>query len=348
MKKFISYPSIEQYRNVIKQVELNAQYVGKDSDGNAIYDKTVKLPTIEFKGTIKLHGTNASVCYNGVTGLWAQSRNNIITVENDNAGFAFFVETHKHYIQGLIDILEKNTGLDLYNNTVSIYGEWCGGNIQKGVAITGLEKMFVVFGIKITPHSDIHPAYWIESKDFKCPEKNIFNIEDFPTLYINIDFNNPQMQQNELVRLTELVEAECPVGKHFGVSGVGEGIVWKGSWNGNNYTFKVKGEKHSASKVKKLAEVDIEKINNIDAFVEYACTENRLNQGIEQVFTINSLEPDRKLTGNFVKWVTSDIIKEELDTIAANGLEPKDVMGRVSKKASQWFSEYLNRQVGLK
>ena len=32
-----------------------------------------------------------------------------------------------------------------FNDYCAIYGEWCGGNIQKGVAINGLNKMFVIF-----------------------------------------------------------------------------------------------------------------------------------------------------------------------------------------------------------
>jgi hypothetical protein len=129
--------------------------------------------------------------------------------------------------------------------------------------------------------------------------------------------------------------------------GVGEGIVWTFKEPSGTLRFKVKGEKHSSSKVKTLAAVDTEKLSSIDAFVELVVTDTRLNQGIEQVFTIESVEPTKKETGVFVKWVTSDIIKEELDTLSDNGLEPKDVMGRCSKKAAQWYMAYLDKEVGL-
>jgi hypothetical protein len=42
---------------------------------------------------------------------------------------------------------------------------------------------------------------------------------------------------------------------------------------------KVKGAKHSSSKVKTLAKVDVVKLENAKAFVEYCFTESRLNQG---------------------------------------------------------------------
>src|SRR5690606_12047119 len=113
----------------------------------------------------------------------------------------------------------------------------------------------------------------------------------------------PELAQNYLISLTEQGEEECPVAKSFGISGIGEGIVWSCEYQDSVYRFKVKGEKHSATKVKKLAEVDVEKIQSIDSFVEYACTENRLNQAIEQVFTSTSTEPDKKNTGDFIKWI---------------------------------------------
>ena len=50
------YPSIGQYRNVIKEIKDSSSYVGKDEDGNPIFDRTKKAPTLTFTGTTKLHG----------------------------------------------------------------------------------------------------------------------------------------------------------------------------------------------------------------------------------------------------------------------------------------------------
>ena len=38
MKRMIKYPSIEQYRGVVKLVTERACYIGKDEDGKAIFD----------------------------------------------------------------------------------------------------------------------------------------------------------------------------------------------------------------------------------------------------------------------------------------------------------------------
>jgi hypothetical protein len=139
----------------------------------------------------------------------------------------------------------------------------------------------------------------------------------------------PQLVQNQLSELTLAIEEQCPVAKEFGFEGIGEGIVWTAEFKGVVHRFKVKGEKHSSSKVKTLAAVDTEKLNSITEFVEYAVTDSRFNQALENVFPNN--EPvDTKKLGDVIRWVVNDIIKEEMDTLASNGLEPKDVNKYIS------------------
>ena len=342
MKKHISFPSIEQYRNISATVNRQFNFVGLDENGEAIYDHNKLKPTLKFKGTVKLHGTNAGVCYNHDDGLWAQSRENIITPESDNAGFAFFVESNKEIFTNLIVDVASANGLNILHNTISIYGEWCGGNIQKGVGICNLPKSFFIFGVKVTPHTETeeerkaNPAYWVDYSYLQAPEARIFNIDAFPTWEMDIDFNHPELSQNKLSELTLAVEAECPVAKAFGFSGVGEGIVWSCEYKGSVHRFKVKGEKHSSSKVKTLAAVDVDKINSIKEFIDYSVTESRFNQGLEKTFP-NGEPIDIKKMGQLIKWVNDDIIKEEMDTMVANKLEPKDIGKYVSTKVREMF-----------
>lgn len=339
MKKHISFPSIEQFRNIIASINRQFSFVGLDDNGEAIYDYNLPKPVLTFTGTVKLHGTNAGVCYNRISGIWAQSRENIITPEQDNAGFAFFVELNKDIFNELIAKIVIKNNLDTDNNTVSIYGEWCGGSIQKGVGICNLEKSFFIFGVKISPFEvegeKPKPAYWVDYSYLNSPNKRIYNILDYPTYTMEIDFNDPQMVQNKLSDITIAVETECPVAKAFGFSGIGEGIVWSCEYKGVVHRFKVKGEKHSSSKVKTLAAVDTEKLNSIKEFVEYAVTESRFNQGIEKVF--NNEPIDIKKMGELIKWVVSDIIKEEMDTMSVNKIEPKDVNKYASAKVREMF-----------
>ena len=162
-----------------------------------------------------------------------------------------------------------------------------------------------------------------ETKHLKFTESKIFNILDFKTFEIEIDFENPQASQNKLIELTSEVEKECPVGKYFGNIGIGEGIVWKCDTPKGVIRFKVKGKKHQSSKVKVLAPVNTEKLNSIKEFAEYSVTESRLEQGIEKTFKSVGESIDIKKLGRFLKWIVGDIMKEEMDTLVANNLEPK-------------------------
>jgi ribosomal protein L16/L10AE len=125
-------------------------------------------------------------------------------------------------------------------------------------------------------------------------------------------------------------------------------MFWPKKTSDNRYVFKVKGEKHSVVKAKRAVSISPEKLASITEFIEYACTENRLNQAIEQVFTSNDIVPVITQMGNMIKWMNIDIIKEETDTLAANGLEPREVNKYISMKTKNWFMTYLNKQAGLK
>tara|TARA_R110000796_G_scaffold27712_6_gene76218 strand:+ start:431 stop:1465 length:1035 start_codon:yes stop_codon:yes gene_type:complete len=344
MKKHSEFPKIGQYRQVVKEARDRAAYVGRDANGDPIYDPSKASPTIKFKGTVKLHGTNAGVGHTEEDGMWAQSRSNIITPENDNAGFARYVEENK---QAFLELIEhvRYVNSDLSpNDGVFIFGEWAGGSIQKKVAISNIEKSFFIFDVKIVPE-DGSESYHLPSDYLRNKERRIYNIEDFETYEIEIDFNQPEAVQNKLSDITIKVEDVCPVAKDFGFEGLGEGVVWSTQVNGHDYRFKVKGEKHSASKVKTLAKVDIEKLNSINEFVDYAVTENRFEQGLGIVFPDGVL--DQKKTGDIIKWVVTDVFSEENDTLEENGLEMKDVGKYLSIRVKNMFFSKLNAQVGL-
>jgi hypothetical protein len=353
MKKMEKFTDIGQFRNVIKSIVNRAQYVGQDENDEPIYDHSVGKPKVVFTGTVKLHGTNLGVCYNANDGLWVQSRSNKITPEKDNAGSAFAVMNNERNWQKLINDVITKESIDASENNVCIYGEWCGGNIQKGVAISGLDKMACIFAVKISPHDEEQESYYVSSSGLSDNEVNIFNIEQFGKYEIEIDFERPDKAQNTMVQMVQEVEDECPCGKFFGrIKGedntCGEGIVFATMFKGHRYIYKAKGQKHSISKTKTIAEVDVAKLDSIMEFVEYAVTTNRLNQGIEVVFTANNLEVDIKHTGSYLKWLVGDITKEESDVMDENGLEPKDVNKHVSYKGRQWFMNYINSGLGIK
>ncbi|QIG70694.1 RNA ligase 2 protein [Rhizobium phage RHph_I1_18] len=336
------YTSIEQFRNVIKDVQHWAKVKNglRDEEGNLILaqPKTWLLPKLTFKGTVKLHGSNASIVISdGSVGY--QSRNRTLTIESDNAGFALWASQYNEIWRLMADDARL---ADVDNvKEVVIFGEWCGGNIQKGVAITGLNKMFVIFEVWLVTEDDKTFYFDIDTWKFgeQLNEQNIWLITQFPTYELEIDFERPELAQNQLIDITMAVEKECPVGKHFGVSGVGEGVVWHHDINPTTrLRFKVKGTEHQSSRVTTLAPVDVEKINAVSEFVSSVLTESRLNQGLDHLREFGK-ELSVKSTGDYVKWVSGDVFKEERDTIVANQLDAKVVGKHVATEARKWFFE---------
>jgi hypothetical protein len=345
-RKHLSFPDIGQYRNVVRTIQDRTRYAGKDENGNAIFDTTRKLPKICFTGTVKLHGTNAGCTFTRDGQHWAQSRENIITPEDDNAGFAKFVESDLVVFEAFSELCFSDSIKYGNFDYITIFGEWCGTGIQKGVAISQLPKMFVIFDVKYS-YDDIEKGdniYAEESfvKTLKFPDAQIYNIYDYQTYEMEIDFEQPAMSQNKIIELVLEVEAQCPVGKSFGVDGIGEGIVFRyRDADGNTYRWKSKGEKHSSSKVKTLVPVDTEKLTSVNEFIEYAVTESRLNQSCEKTFGIGA-ELDITKMGDFIRWIVNDIQKEESDTMEANGLTPKDINSGISKACRNWLIEKIN------
>jgi len=373
MKRMINMGSIGTFRTTVKNIQFQSQYTGtKDEEGNPILDRTAKAPVIKVKYSEKTNGTNLGICYNNKTDFYVQSRKNIITPEKDNAGSAFAAYANKDAWMKIINNLAEFHDIDLDNSIITIYAEWCGNGIQKKANVTGEEKMSIIFDyFKVSPLEPsedessewyetitIQTAYnpWIETW-VDSPEHRIFNVNNFPdaTGYIDIDFERPDIANNELIKIMEEFESNSPIARYFGhPENVGEGIVCTFVFNGTRNAFKVKGESHSKGKtrVKTLKPVDsVLEQKKIDFVNEYACTESRLNQMwteiVHSVHNGNESLMDMKDMGNFLKLVQQDTVKEEMDIMSERGLEPKMINSTLSKVARNWFIEQLNGGIGL-
>jgi hypothetical protein len=340
--RLIKFPSIEQYRNVTRNVQHKAQFVGLDEAGDPIINRRAIMPKLLFEGTVKLHGTNAGVVISPTREFWTQSRENIITPEKDNAGFAMFAQAN------MALFLDLAAEIGETDKDIVIYGEWCGGNIQERVAICQLPKMFVIFGIAFADVED-QITYLTREEIEKAAARHktgqVRVIYDFPTWRKEIDFENPAFHQNELNKITEDVEQECPVGKTLGSLGVGEGVVWRcvtPGYEDSGFWFKVKGKNHSASKVRTLAAVDVERLGSIKALAEQAANNERLEQMHQKVFdTLNGGETEITKMGYFIKAVMVDIFKEDIDLISASGFTSKELSNPVSKICRNFILDKL-------
>lgn len=346
----VKFPKIKQFRNVIDEIRARAQFKGLGEDGMPIMDRAAVLPKVKFVGTVKMHGTNASVRKNLKGEIVPQSRNRTLKIDNDNAGFANYALTDvgEGYWQDMLVIDAEDVGLAsrVEDPQLTVYGEWCGGNIQKGIALTGLDKMFVVFAVRLGTGDD---TIWLGRKyieRFNHPEHQIYNCFMFETFTVEIDFETPSLIQNGLVDITEAVEKQCPVGAAFGASGIGEGVVWRPdpeihpNMNEDRFWFKVKGAKHSDSKVKELVPIDPEKVKSISEFVNSVTTDHRLQKGIDYLEE-NGFEVSKQSTGHFLQWLRDDILEEEADVMDASNLDRKDVMKYINEQGKRWFFAYL-------
>lgn len=320
------FPSIDQFRHAVRAERDAACFEGRE-------------PGVRrYVGTVKLHGTNAGIEMSEDGTIRYLSRSRIIKPGDDNAGFATHMSNHEDAIEDILQDIGGKYCESGKGETVTIFGEWCGQGIQKGVGINSQEKMFVVFAI-------LAGGRWLSPNLARRNlSARIFNVCDFQTWEMDIDFSRPELAQNKLIDLTMAVEAECPVAKSFGYSGIGEGVVWKPADGdqSSKYWFKVKGEKHSTSKVAILAEVDVEAFRKKDELVAAIVTTARLEQGLELQTGLFGRKLEMPEIGHFLRWVFNDVIKEESDRIEASGFQGKELGKPISDIAKRFYMKALD------
>lgn len=338
MQKFFKFPSIKQFRNIVRDVEYN--------------ENTKK---IRFERTVKLHGTNASIVYNlspthstqPHEKLYAQSRNNVITPDNDNAGFAQWVDENYYALHCVLGDFATEALGNWDNEThLVVYGEWCGKGIQKNVAVNNCEKMFVVFDAYLVYEGEMDnprtcsvgiSPFEEDPLDFVVPEIGMYNIYQFGGKEITLDFTDPLALQVQLEKDAEEVGHECPVGLYFGHSGPGEGHVYNAVQR--TYKFKVKSEAHKVTKTKVFSLEELEKMATVNAFVETTVLPPRLEQGINYLNEMGLSTSDMSSLGTYIPWVIEDVMKEEGDIAADLGIDTKLLNKAIASKARKYFTD---------
>lgn len=215
---------------------------------------------------------------------------------------------------------------------IMIVGEWAGKGIQKGVGVCDLDRFFTIFNIRIGQNWQDIRKY----KSISLPSHRIFNICDFPTYILTIDLadlKDVDRAEKELEKMVGRIDKECPVAAHFGVKGTGEGLVF--TYHPLEPTnilhhFKVKGQSHVIVKNERVERIPNEKVARIGAFVEYAVTEARLDQGLEYLKEM-LIPVEAESTGKYIKWVVQDVLKEESDKLEDMDLKETDIKFRLTK-----------------
>lgn len=343
MTTFRKFNSIVQYSGVVKAVRDHCSY------------NNLPLPVLTFTGSTKLHGSNAAVGFSKDGDIWFQSRERVLTTDYDNSGFCNWGICKLPELKQIYEKIAAHYQIE--HDNFYIYGEWFGKGVAKGTttAIATLtekrlgifEFVFVLDGkeTKINALGEWH--YEINQLLSNVVVINYIS----PPRTLTIDFSYPAMSQNTLLEMTLETEAACPAGKYFGAIGVGEGIVWSAADPAYTWVpkFKTKGEQHSVSKVttlRELTEAELTVRANAKEFVEFACTENRLMQGIAKLEEMG-LPIAMPSMSAYLKWVGNDILTEHGDSLAVSMLTRKDVMPHVADISKSWFMEYIGKTLGI-
>ena len=362
--KFVSFPSIEGFHNAVKLTRS--------------YPHLASSP-INYKGKIKLHGTNS--CVNIDNGTYvAQSRTQLIDEKNDNAGFARWVNTNKEYWSSLKT-----------NAQTTIFGEWCGPGIQSGTAIQQIpNKIFAVFAIMVEHKCTqeeydalVAPAFAsvdpniIDEKEFKDavdsairdavnefeenksvvisePDEIKAILGNYPKdVYILpwvdgenhvVDFLKDDLTVvvNHLNEMVNKIEPCDPwVKSTFGVDGIAEGIVYYPSVDGkaNRKLFTDFAFKAKGEKHKVTKTKDSVQIDPEVA--------KNIDEFADMFVTPARIEQgagmvggfNMKNVGNFLKWINADIQKESVAELEASNLTWDNVQSKVQNVARLKFIE---------
>lgn len=236
---------------------------------------------------------------------------------------------------------------------IMIAGELCGKGIQKGVAITNMERFFCIFNIRID-------GQWVDMAHYASvhiPEKRVFNIMNYPTFEVEINIrNDTKAVYKQLMSYTVEVGTKCPFAASFAdpggepIVGGGEGIVWTlipddhhhPSLRSELVNFKTKAEVFMTTSKQPKVPVTAEAAVRATKFVDYAVNERRLEQGVEYILEMKK-EVEKKNLGEFVKWVTQDTLREEGEVMKEMGADEKVVRRMISNKARLfWLDRCLD------
>ena len=296
--------------------------------------------TVSYRAKVKLHGTNAAVQVTPEGTLECQSRERVIRPDDDNHGFARWVDTH------------RDAWLRAIMPGTVVFGEWAGPGIMKNVAVSKVtEKIFAVFAMLVPNGAGgrdliVDPS---EITKILCPRTPCHVLPWYGELTVTVDWDaSAEALAPVLDRINaevRAVEACDPwVKTTFGVEGTGEGLVFYPE--GDRFTpdafytrmFKAKGEEHKTVGQKAPAQADPEVAKNLAEFATLVCAPARLEQGAEAVMPGGaSMRYDVKRIGAFLGWVSKDVAKECGPELAASGLNPSAAGKAVTDHARKWY-----------
>ena len=303
------------------------------------YDLTVKKNSNFVVNGVVVHNSNAAVRIEKGQ-VFFQKRSADVTPLHDNAGFA-----------GWAQLVDWST-----TNDCIIYGEWAGPGVQKSDAVSQIDrKRFFVYAVVINQETGNPDEPFEEMLIFE-PEIIRHYIPDHPDVYLLPWFDDPTtLNYRDLegarefsdllnTRVEQIGKCDPYIQENFDVEGPGEGLVvapyhpqgYLPLWLWNSYCFKVKSEAHLTQKTSngKSASVYVEIPGSVhdfcDAFVTDVRAEQMIQEHCEGSYAMQQ-------TGNFLKAMNLDILKESKNELAALGVEWAVVQKEITRRAVAWL-----------
>lgn len=344
-----SYPSIKVFRNLVYDLKSNIDYRGRDENEQPIYVHDKPYPIVNFKGTAKAHGINCSIVeqFNGENILF-KTKSMILDDETDKAiGFKRFMTAQfdNNELQSFVTSIVKKIPKQYWKldktDIVEIFGEFCGTGVQKDVAISKLPKMFIIFDVRV---NDQFLTYDELSIDMQLNERGIYNIKQFGEFNLQIDFELPEPARLRIEELVNQIEHQCPIAKHFGITGDAEGIVWTSELvtiDDVDRTYKMKTK---CRKFERQSEIVIRKdtssFERHDEFANLVVHEARLEQWFVHMLH-HQIPQDMQHIKDFIRLVQVDVIAEESDTMTELNLTTVSTNSSVANIARAWYIQKI-------
>ena len=316
---FIPFPKILSLRNLLGSMSREHGFA--------------ELGPVTFIGQPKLHGTNAGITLTSGGALLPQSRRRALSIESDNYDFASFV------LQNEDTLISELTHLvpDITANT-TIYGEWVGPGIQRGVSISQIDRRrFIPFAVK-SEFDRVMPVKAYEGELLKTiPAFNASQEVIF----------NPATEWG-LVEALEVIEAstkayeeECPVAAFYEQKGMGEGLVW---WSTcGRFIFKSKGEKHRQVRKPLPTPKDPAEQAKALAFAEMVVTPARMEGAYEWLKEMGHAL-DRTSTGKIIPFVLDDVRAECIEEFKEADVPWKAAAGHMAALTRNYFFAWIDAQ----
>jgi hypothetical protein len=318
-----TYPKILSLSNLQKTLEMNDKYKPKKE---------------LYYGTVKLHGTHADIEYLSTGETIYHSRNRIITKEDDNHGFVAFCASEQTCTDSLFSQIISTT-MQLFPTTlierIIVSGEFCGQGIQKYVAIKDIPPTFVIFDIYINNVQ----CDMMQYKKIQDNNNKIYNITQF-TMYAIVLQDICRLSDTEKKIMNQYlceVGTQCPVARHFLLSGFGEGIVWKSKES--NTTFKTKTKEYVDAtnvSVKSMSHV----IDVIPEDMLRSVTGERLENMMHKMKEMK-MEIKIQNIKHYIRFVLDDIHAEEKIDFAINAKHTKQTIHLITN----YYKDYCKSHI---